>query len=311
MTKIAYYRSLLKQPFWKSSSRRQGQAQPPLRKPLSESKSAEDPSEFRKMVLIFLLALIPLFIFGPISEHERYLMERMAKDPPPVFTVLTTLQFEQDEHRAQFYKDVQPLCEYVKKRQHDTLAYEVLRSDTNPRVVTMVERYPNKKEAYLKRHRTSLPYLEFAPKLRAMQDAGQVTVSRESYWDTQLGFPHREIQFRKQRRFNRLLTLKFKGRKHVDQFLTDIKPVCDNADAREPDTVAYKVLKSETNKLLLTIMERYNTKDDILKHDKSAPYMEFSPKLKAMQDAGYVVVEEETYGESGFGFADRVQNNTY
>jgi hypothetical protein len=37
----------------------------------------------------------------------------------------------------------------------------------------------------------------------------------------------------------------------------------------------------------------------------SAPFLEFRPKLKAMQDAGLVAVEGDSYVDSGIGFGDR------
>ena len=51
-----------------------------------------------------------------------------------------------------------------------------------------MERYAHKDEAYLKIHKSSKPFLEFRPKLKAMQDDGNVEITGESYMDTMIDF---------------------------------------------------------------------------------------------------------------------------
>lgn len=40
-------------------------------------------------------------------------------------------------------------------------------------------------------------------------------------------------------------------------------------------------------------------------HRSSAPFLEFRPKLKALQDEGLVEVDGSSYLDSGIGFGDR------
>jgi hypothetical protein len=46
--------------------------------------------------------------------------------------------------------------------------------------------------------------------------------------------------------------------------------------------------------------------DFVETHRSSAPFLEFRPKLKALQDQGLVEVDGSSYLDSGIGFGDRV-----
>ena len=58
-------------------------------------------------------------------------------------------------------------------------------------MVTLMERYVEKEEAYLKIHKSSEAFLNFRSKLKAMQDAGYVEVEGQSYLDSGVGFGDR------------------------------------------------------------------------------------------------------------------------
>jgi quinol monooxygenase YgiN len=77
-----------------------------------------------------------------------------------------------------------------------------------------------------------------------------------------------------------------------EQFLRDFAPVAAHVQAHEPDTLAYEVLLSEQDNLQVLVLERYKDKDHayLIVHKSSEPFLAFRPKLKAMQDAGYVTV---------------------
>lgn len=60
-------------------------------------------------------------------------------------------------------------------------------------MVTMMERYRDKDEAYLTIHKSSKPFLDFRPKLKAMQDAGYVEIDGQSYLDSMIGFGDRVV----------------------------------------------------------------------------------------------------------------------
>lgn len=108
-----------------------------------------------------------------------------------IFSLLVTISFDSIEYKQQFLKDFKPLADYVKTIETDTLAYEVLLSDNDPLKVMILERYRDKENAYLKIHKSSVPFLAFRPKLQAMQEKGHVTISGNSYIDSGVGFGDR------------------------------------------------------------------------------------------------------------------------
>lgn len=108
-----------------------------------------------------------------------------------IFSLLVTISFDSIEYKQQFLKDFKPLADYVKTSETDTLAYEVLLSDNDPLKVMILERYRDKENAYLKIHKSSVPFLAFRPKLQAMQEKGHVTISGNSYIDSGVGFGDR------------------------------------------------------------------------------------------------------------------------
>lgn len=110
----------------------------------------------------------------------------------PVFSLLVTLQFQDDASLQFFLQEFAPLAKYVRDHEPDTLAYEVLLSDKDPLQVLVLERYRDKENAYLKVHRSSEPFLNFRPKLTEMQQEGKVSVSGHSYLDAMIGFGDRD-----------------------------------------------------------------------------------------------------------------------
>jgi quinol monooxygenase YgiN len=105
-----------------------------------------------------------------------------------VFSLLVTLQFESTEYKQKFLEDIKPVAQYVKEREPETIAYEVLLSDKNPLEVLILERYKDKDNAYLRIHKLSKPFLSFRPKLQKMQENGHVKVTGNSYLDSGVGF---------------------------------------------------------------------------------------------------------------------------
>lgn len=111
-----------------------------------------------------------------------------ATSGSPPFSLIVTLQFTEEQYKEQLLRDIAPLAKYIRQHEPDTLAYEVLLSDKDPLRVTILERYRDKDDAYLKVHRSSVQFQEFRPKLKAMQDAGVVEVDGHSYVDSMVGF---------------------------------------------------------------------------------------------------------------------------
>lgn len=110
------------------------------------------------------------------------------------FSLFVTLQFSAKEHKDTFMEDIAPLATYIRNEELQTIAYEVLLSDQDPLKVLVMERYTDKDNAFLKVHRNSAAFLEFRPKLKAMQEAGYVTIQGESFLDSGIGFGDRVVK---------------------------------------------------------------------------------------------------------------------
>jgi len=171
----------------------------PQNSPIAMAKSSSNPTSsglsFLHLVagpFAILLAAIPLLIFFVNTDEQAIdnIMPELAAATPAThaFSLLVSLKFTEEKHKETFLEDFAPLAAYVKEKEVDTIAYEVLLSDKDPLCVLIMERYKDKEEAYLQVHKTSEPFLEFRPKLQALQDAGFVTVDGESYIDSGLGF---------------------------------------------------------------------------------------------------------------------------
>ena len=248
-------------------------------------------------VLTIYIIISLLFSSGPSSSSAGSI--RMASSGP-AFTLLVALKFKSGEYMEQFLSDIKPLCDYIISKEPTTLAYKVLKSDKDPLMVTIMERYADKEEAYLKIHRNAKPFLEFRPKLKAMQDDGNVEISGESYLDSLVGFGDRvglessagSTMATSGPAFTLLVTMKFKSGEHVKQFFSYVKPLCDYIKSKEPTTLAYEVLKSDKDPLMVTFVGRYADKEEAYLniHRSTQPFLEFRPKLKALQDEGNVEI---------------------
>ena len=65
--------------------------------------------------------------------------------------------------------------------------YEMAQSDKDPLVYQIYERYASKAD-YLGAHRSSPAFKAFRPRMKALQDAGEVNVSGSSFVEIGLGF---------------------------------------------------------------------------------------------------------------------------
>lgn len=104
-----------------------------------------------------------------------------------------------------------------------------------------------------------------------------------------------------------MVTLRFTDVPHREAFLQDIAPLAKYCREHEPGTVAYEVLLSDKDELMVLIMERYRDKENafLKEHRSSAPFQAFRPKLQAMQENGHVQISGESFTDSGIGFGDR------
>lgn len=152
--------------------------------------SATAPTTSTIAIISGVCIFLTLIFFSKVSAlGVRPLLNQKMSQPP--FSLLVTLKFTETEHKEQFLRDFAPVAGHAQAHEPDTLAYEVLISDQDSLQVLVLERYRDKDNAYLTVHRSSEPFLAFRPKLKAMQDAGYVTVSGHSYLDSKVGFGDR------------------------------------------------------------------------------------------------------------------------
>ena len=105
------------------------------------------------------------------------------------FTLLVKLNFATSSLVSSFLlAEIQPLCDYIRRFEPTTLSYEVLLSDKDDTMVTLLERYEDKDNAYLTVHRSSVPFQNFRAKLKTMQEKGLVKVDGGSYLDSGVGY---------------------------------------------------------------------------------------------------------------------------
>jgi len=112
----------------------------------------------------------------------------VAQSGSKAFSLIVDVKFEDTTAKEDFVELIQPLMDYVRNHEPTTIGYEILFSDKDDLQALLMERYVDKEEAYLKIHKSSHEFLEFRPKLQAMQEAGRVTLSGHSYLDTGVGF---------------------------------------------------------------------------------------------------------------------------
>jgi quinol monooxygenase YgiN len=151
---------------------------------------ATAPTTSTIAIVSSICILLTLIFYGEVSAFGVQPLSNQKTSQPP-FSLLVTLHFTATEHKEQFLRDFGPVAAHVQAHEPDTLAYEVLMSDQDSLQVLVLERYKDKDHAYLIVHRSSEPFLAFRPKLKAMQDAGYVTVSGHSYLDAMVGFGDR------------------------------------------------------------------------------------------------------------------------
>jgi quinol monooxygenase YgiN len=108
-----------------------------------------------------------------------------------------------------------------------------------------------------------------------------------------------------------MVKLTFTAEVYREEFLNDFTIIAEYVSQYEPSTLAYHVVLSDNDPLQVLIVERYTTKDDYLKIHKISPaFLEFRPKLKAMEEAKNVIIEGQSFFDSGIGFGDRAKSSS-
>jgi quinol monooxygenase YgiN len=142
------------------------------------------------LVVLLVLSIVRFAMSSSNAEGSFGVTTNLDRgNVAPPFSLLVTLTFTESTCKEQFILDITPLCEYIRQYESNTtLSYEVLRSDSNPLQVLVLERYEDKETAYLQIHKSSPPFLQFRAQLQEMQQKGHVTIQGASYYDAGIGF---------------------------------------------------------------------------------------------------------------------------
>eukprot|EP00557_Chaetoceros_sp_GSL56_P005797 CAMPEP_0176503582 /NCGR_PEP_ID=MMETSP0200_2-20121128/15441_1 /TAXON_ID=947934 /ORGANISM="Chaetoceros sp., Strain GSL56" /LENGTH=163 /DNA_ID=CAMNT_0017902885 /DNA_START=83 /DNA_END=574 /DNA_ORIENTATION=- len=101
-----------------------------------------------------------------------------------------------------------------------------------------------------------------------------------------------------------IVTLTFQSKQDMEHIIQDWDVVSRHCEKHEPFLYHYKLGQSDSNPLMLHIVERYESKEKHLAlHKHGEEFLKFRPKLKALQDSGRVTVEGFSFQELGYGFA--------
>ncbi|GMI10630.1 hypothetical protein TrVE_jg2276 [Triparma verrucosa] len=104
----------------------------------------------------------------------------------PAFNLLVQLTFVDEAAAGMFVSSFAPLAKYVAENESNTLMYQLMKSDKNPLLYNIIERYADKDRDYLGTHKSSEEFQSFRAILGDMQTLSKVTISGESYLDVEI-----------------------------------------------------------------------------------------------------------------------------
>ena len=116
---------------------------------------------------------------SPLTQHNR----SGAKN---TFFLGVMIKFPSVDDKEKFKRIFAPVAEHVTTSEPTTTSYELSESDQDPQRVFILERYKDK-DAYLKIHKSSAPFLKFKDEFQVLRDAG-AEVDGHSYLESGIGF---------------------------------------------------------------------------------------------------------------------------
>ena len=112
---------------------------------------------------------------------------RRTRNAPGAFVLHVELEFT-NENAAKTLVDAWSECaDWCRTREKTLWHYEISQSDVDGLKYSIHERYRSK-EDYAGAHKSTAAYKAFRPKLRALQDSGEVKVTGSSYVELGRGF---------------------------------------------------------------------------------------------------------------------------
>lgn len=135
------------------------------------------------MLTCFVLQLL----VGPQSNAPKTTTGHLKRTNDKAFVLHVQLRFTTASAAERLLADWRPVANYCLANEPFLFSYEIAQSDKNPLLFSMYERYRSKTD-YLERHKASAAFLAFREKMKAMQEAGEVAVSGESFVELGVGF---------------------------------------------------------------------------------------------------------------------------
>jgi len=126
-------------------------------------------------------------LFLPALMQNTTTTGRPKASGDNAFVLRVGLQFTNPAAASTFVSDWSKAAAYCMREERFLFHYEVSQSDKFPLQYMIVERYRSKRD-YVDTHRHSKAFAEFRPKLKALQDNGEVTVTGDSWIELGVGF---------------------------------------------------------------------------------------------------------------------------
>ena len=109
---------------------------------------------------------------------------KRAKVEKPAWCLVVKLTFDSAE-KVQKLKDLfEPYAKWIKENEPGTLSYSLIASDSDPLQVMIFERYADKLDSYLVKHKQSSEFAKWRPALAALNPV----VDGHSYYESSGGF---------------------------------------------------------------------------------------------------------------------------
>uniref|UniRef100_A0A7S0Q9H1 ABM domain-containing protein n=1 Tax=Coccolithus braarudii TaxID=221442 RepID=A0A7S0Q9H1_9EUKA len=126
-------------------------------------------------------------ILPALSGHHYTSTGRAKQVGDNAFVLSVGLTFRSVASAESFTTAWAEAASYCRKNEPFLYQYEVSQSDKNALEYVIMERYRSKAD-YVDVHRHSSAFNQFRPKLRALQEAGEVAIKGGSYVELGIGF---------------------------------------------------------------------------------------------------------------------------
>jgi len=118
------------------------------------------------------------------DDYDGSVKRQKMAPTKPAWCLVVRLTFD-NATKVQKLKDIfEPYALWIKENEPETLSYSLIISDKDPLQATIFERYKDRLESYLVKHKQSKMFSEFRPALAALDPI----VDGHSYFEATGGF---------------------------------------------------------------------------------------------------------------------------